>query len=432
MPCGSAQTETSEEARPSDLHSISFALFFAGVLAGIFHITTTGGFQQGYEMVAIARNIAFQGAFANPFAVGLTGPTAVNPPLYPMLLAGFFKIWKDPATVGWAALAANIAVNALSAALLPGVSLVMFKDRVPGIIAAIPWLAATKLMPAWDAAWTVAGLILFFLLSASTTKPGKDNVRNSALAGLVAAALALLNPASLLISLPWIGYLVATRRTTFRAARYCGVLFMTLSLVLSAWMLRNDLRLGSAVLRTNFGMSVYASNNDCAAPSMAEAERDGCYQAYHPNTSLREAQLLTTLGEVAYDRKRTADTMDWIGSHRDRFLRLTLSRVREFWFPDPEGDFYTAGAIWVITGLSIPGLILMAVRRKTVAIYLLAVSLIYPLLYYIVIAYVRYRYPVLWISALAAGYCVAELRPRLHSLSFTAGRDRDARSSPTS
>ncbi len=410
MLSGSAQTENREKVRRSDLRNISLALFFAGVLAGIFHMTATAGFGQGYEMVAIARSLAFHRAFANPFATGPTGPTAVNPPLYPMLLAGLFKMLKNPATVGWVALAGNIGMNALTAALLPRVSFVMFEDPAPGVLASVPWLVATKLMPAWDTAWTVAGLILFCLFSASTTRPEKDNFRNSALAGLAAAALALLNPASLLISLPWMAYLVATRRGTFRAARYCGVLIATLSLILSAWMLRNDFRLGSAVLRTNFGMSVYASNNDCAAPSLADAEREGCYQAYHPNTSAREAQLLRTLGEVAYDRKRTADAMEWIGSHRSRFLRLTLSRIRAFWFPDPEGDFYTAGAIWLITGLSIPGVILIGARRKTAAIYLLAVSLIYPLLYYIVIADVRYRYPALWISALAAGYCAVELR----------------------
>ncbi len=427
MLLGSAQSGSIEKVRRPDLRNASVALFFAGVLAGIFHMTATGGFREGYEMVAIARNLALHGAFANPFAVGPTGPTAVNPPLYPLLLAGLFKMLKDPATVGWVALAGNIAVNALTAALLPAVSFAMFKDRAPGVLAAIPWLAATKLMPAWDAACTVAGLILFCLLSAATTRPGKDTIRNSALAGLAAAGLALLNPASLLISLPWIAYLVATRRGNFRAARYCGVLFATLSLVLSAWMLRNDFRLGSAVLRTNFGMSVYASNNDCAAPSLADAEREDCYQEYHPNTSPSEAQLLRTLGEVAYDRKRTADAIQWIGSHRGRFLRLTLSRVREFWFPDPEGDFYTAGAIWLITGLSIPGLLLMGARRETAALYLVAVLLLYPLLYYIVIADVRYRYPVLWLSALAAAYfvrhCVAP---------FTTGRDRDASSSPIS
>jgi len=60
--------------------------------------------------------------------------------------------------------------------------------------------------------------------------------------------------------------------------------------------------------------------------------------------------------------------------------------------------------------LSIPGLILMARRREPVGIYLLTVLLLYPPMYYITIADVRYRYPVLWVSALAAGYCGAELR----------------------
>ncbi len=430
----SAQTEN------SNLRHLSLLLFLAGVLAGILHLAISRGFAFGgrFETVAIAHSLALHGAFADPYDVGPTGSTAVNPPLYPLLLAGLFKLLKDPLAVARAALAANLILNALTAMLLPRVSLVMFEDPAPGILAAVPWLVATRPMPAWDAAWTVTGLVLFCLLSASTTKPGKDSVRNSALAGLAAAALALFNPASLLISMPWIAYLVVTRRGdvnrgTFRAARYCGVLLATISLALSPWMLRNDLRVGGAVLRTGFGMSLYASNNDCAVPSLAEEVHAGCFQLYHPNASPGEAQLIRTLGEAAYDRKRTADAMEWIGSHRERFLRLTLSRVREFWFPDPEGDFYSAGAIWLITGLSIPGLILMVVRRKAAVLYLLAVSLIYPLLYYISIADVRYRYPALWISALAAGYWVCYCVPQvLTACRVTSGRNRGASSSPIS
>jgi hypothetical protein len=386
-------------------------------------MSTTGGFSEGYEMVAIARSIANHGTFANPFDTGTTGTTAVNPPLYPLLLACFFRIFRDPELAGWVALTGNIVANALTATLLPRVSAVMFGDAMPGVLAAIPWLVATKLMPAWDAAYTVAGLVLFCLLAASTMQPGKDTIRNGALTGLAAAVPAFLNPASLLVFVPWILYLAARRRT-LRAARYCGILLAVLCLLLSAWMLRNAFQLGAPVLRTNFGMSVYASNNDCAAPSMAENKRIGCYQAYHPNTSLAEAQLLRILGEVAYDRRRTADTMRWIGSHRDRFLNLTLMRVEKFWFPDAEGDPWSAGAVWLMTGLSIPGLILMARRRETVAFYLVAVLLVYPLMYYIVIADARYRYPVLWISALAAGY--------RGSAWLTFGRDRGASSSPIS
>lgn len=64
--------------------------------------------------------------------------------------------------------------------------------------------------------------------------------------------------------------------------------------------------------------------------------------------------------------------------------------------------------MWLITALSLPGLILMAKRREAVTIYILAVSAIYPLMYYVVVSDMRYRYPVLWLSLLPTGYLLRE------------------------
>ena len=51
----------------------------------------------------------------------------------------------------------------------------------------------------------------------------------------------------------------------------------------------------------------------------------------------------------------------------------------------------------------------MARNRVPVTIYVLPVLGFYPLMYYIVIADVRFRYPVLWLSLLPAGYFLAYL-----------------------
>jgi len=385
---------------------VSFALFTGGAIIGLLHLIGVIGFGRGFEMVAVARNLADHGAFADPFDAGSTGPTAANPPIYPLLLACMFKILRSPDLVTWAATMCNIMANALTASLLPQVGLVLFGDTLPGVIAALPCLAAMQLMPAWDTGYTIAGLILFCLFSASTMSMtgGKRNAAgHGALAGVAAGVLALLNPASLMVSLLWIAWLAA-RRKSMAVAWYCCALSATLCLVMAAWVLRNDVQLGAPVLRTNFGMSIYASNNDCASASLVEDEREDCYQRHHPNTSREEAHLVLTLGEVAYDRKRTADAMHWMAAHPDRFRRLTLSRLREFWFPLPGDHPYTAAVVWLITGLSVPGLILMAWRRESATLFLLPVLLVYPLMYYIVVTDIRYRYPVLWISALAAGY----------------------------
>jgi hypothetical protein len=86
----------------------------------------------------------------------------------------------------------------------------------------------------------------------------------------------------------------------------------------------------------------------------------------------------------------------------------------EFWFPD--GLDETLYAFWLSTVLFIPGLIVMARRREPVTAFVLFISLVYPLMYYIVVSCDRYRYPILWASQLPAGYCAVILMERIRSL----------------
>lgn len=178
-------------------------------------------------------------------------------------------------------------------------------------------------------------------------------------------------------------------------------------------------------------MTLYASNNDCAQSSMIRDLMNGCYQTHHPNSSMPEAEYLRTVGEVQYDKNRTADAKAWIRAHPAVFLKLTTRRILEFWFPPAEvipaeyafsNNFGLADydqrwmhqqhaidyAIWAVTGLSIFGLARMAFRREAVVVFVLAVLAIYPLMYYLVVSDVRYRYPVLWLSLLPAGYGICE------------------------
>ena len=41
-----------------------------------------------------------------------------------------------------------------------------------------------------------------------------------------------------------------------------------------------------------------------------------------------------------------------------------LTEFREFWFPTPEERAYMDYIVWLATALSLPGLILMALRRE--------------------------------------------------------------------
>ena len=157
------------------------------------------------------------------------------------------------------------------------------------------------------------------------------------------------------------------------------------------WCLRNDFVLGGFVSRTNLGMTLVASDSDCARSTLIRDQMNGCYGAHHPNENLQEAELVRSLGEIRYDRLRTAEAEAWMRANPRRFLELTGTRLIEFWFPAREvipvgTEFamdrvvpgYTqswthrqnriAWTIGFITLLSLPGIWLMVRRRLPVSI----------------------------------------------------------------
>ncbi len=396
-------------ATPNDVSPLFFLLAgFVGILQAHYQ---TVGWGSEFEMVSIARNLADHGAFANPFFALSTGPTAANPPLYPLGLAILMKLLRSPDLVLGAAVVGNILANAITAALLPYISFLFFGEVISGALASVLWWGAMQPLPSWDTSYTVVGLLFFCLISASDIKKSLHVIWLGALAGLVAGLLFLLNPSSLLVILPWLFYLYIRRRGHLpNAFEYLSLVLVVLCLIAFGWSARNYRQLGAFVVRTNLGMTLYASNNDCAQSTIIQEELSGCYQAHHPNVSVSEAHLLYSLGEVQYDRQRIADTRNWICSNPSRFFRLTLTRIVEFWLPPAElNPRYHARFISIITILSVPGLIFMVYRREPVTPFVMGVLLLYPLLYYIVVTDIRYRYPILWLSLLPAGYCVRQI-----------------------
>jgi hypothetical protein len=383
--------------------NISLTLLLAGGAAGIYHMTShVIPFGSGFEMVALAQNLVRHGSFGNPFAVLNTGPTAANPPLYPFLLALIIKVFRVPEIIAFAATLGNIIANALTANLIWRMSGLFSEDLRVGVVAAIFWILSSQLTPSWDVGYTVATLLIFCILTARTISRPRFLMSGIG-AGLLAGALFLFNPSTILISMPWLGWLAYKHRASRKqTVLYCCLVFGVLCLTGATWGLRNQQQLGRFVIRTNLGMTLYASDNDCARPSLVASEANNCYQAHHPNTSIDEAQLLKKLGEVNYDQVRKRDAEEWMRTHPGPLIRLMFARVRDFWFPIPDGHPFQSTVIWISTVLSIPGLLVMMRKRNEFRMFTGFVLLVYPMMYYIVVSDVRYRLPVLWLSLLPA------------------------------
>jgi hypothetical protein len=390
-------------------------LFVAGVIAGLSQFWFPAGicFGRGTETVDIARSLAHSGAFADPFGIAATGLTANQPPLFPLLLGALMKLVGDAPLFAFVATLVCIAVQALHAALLPRLSLLLFGELRTGIYAGGLSVLALRLMPSWDAIYTATGLILFCLLAARLLDKAASVRRAGAITGLFAGALTLLNPASLLVSAPCSLFFVRRRKLalcsllTFYPAFAIGVAAICLP-----WVVRNYVQLGVFGLRDNFGLTLFASNNPCAESSLALELASGCNQANNPTSSIGEARELQAVGEKEYDRRKTSAVIHWVLQNPQRFRELTVARVAQFWFPARYSinPVYYSYSAWIITLLSIPGLIIAVGRRMPAALLVLGVWLVYPTMYYLVVSDMRYRYPIFWLSLLCAGYSLSALQ----------------------
>ena len=424
--------------RPLDLirrhpGDASLVLMLAAGLAGAYSQWVLPA-RHGGEMWNLAWNLADHSAFANPFTTLDTGPAASNPPLAPLITAGLIRVFRVPFLIYVSSSLLSILANALSAALLPKLSRVFFGDIIPGVLAAVLWLFSMQVIPGWDTNYTAAGLISFACLTASLVGNETRHPKTlSFVAGVLAAALCLLNPASMLIWVPWIAYLLWRMGIYNRGAmKACGAIVGVAFIVVAGWCMRNHRAIGAFVIRTGMGIELYVSNNDCAQPTIMEEEVNGCFRKLHPNSNVQEAREYRRLGEVQYNKVRTEDAIVWIRAHPSRFAELSWARFLGFWFPAgdsiPNGfafqeDFGVhdymrkwnsrehriACAMSIGTALSLLGLAFMVHERRPVAWFVVTSMALYPLMYYVTIGDVRYRYPTLWVTLLPAGYFLTKI-----------------------
>src|SRR5271155_4794196 len=150
---------------------LSFLLQVAAV--GVFHQYRTrpaeDHFAFGWEMGRVARSIAMGQGFSNPYG-GNTGPTAWEPPLYPYLMAGVFKLFGIYTYASaWVLLSINSLFAALTAIPIFLIARKTFGERVAVWSARgwtlNPYIWYWSIHWIWDTTFTPLMLSLIFLLS---------------------------------------------------------------------------------------------------------------------------------------------------------------------------------------------------------------------------------------------------------------------------
>ena len=393
---------------------LSFALQLAAI--GLLHQYRVrpgyDHFEFGWEMGRVARSIAQGHGFSSPYE-GNTGPTAWEPPLYPYLMAGVFKLFGIYSQrSAWVLLSINSLFATLTCIPIYWIAHRTFGERVANWSAYAwglnPYVWYWSIHWIWDTTFTPLVLACVFLLAleltcvaAARAAPdapvgGRRNAELSAwiLFGALYAIGALANP-TMLGFLPFCGLWIWRQRFRRDLPTLGGVALSSLVFfaVLSPWVIRNyEVFHRFVFLRDDFGLQLRLGNGPYA---------DGMLMAYlQPNLNKLELEKFQNVGELAYAESCKRQAFDWIRAHPGRFAVITLKRFFYYWNGVPRetnsvapADFRTS-AFLATSVLALWGAI-RAVRQKRPGAWLFGGLIIfYPTIYYFVYPHARYRHPI--------------------------------------
>jgi hypothetical protein len=386
----------------------AFAMLPEGRLSGV-------EIPHGGEAVRVAWSLLNRGTFSDPFAAMPTGPTAHVAPVYPFLYAMFLKVFG----AGYASLlilwGVNIGFMALQMAMLPWISSRLGIGMMPGIVAAAlgSVSAHTRIDTEWECFFVGLFLMTVCLLTWRASTWG--TFPRAVLLGVVWGVLILSNPLTVLLLVAWPLIVVAAHpRAAWRlmGARSVAMICAAM-LTVAPWIARNHARFGAFIfVRDNLGLELATGNNPCAAATLVENVKSGCHHTVHPNSSPRVAKNVAAVGEYAFDQAKLRQAVTWIDGNRAAFLRLTLQRFRQFWFPTLERRWEEL-IVWPVTLLSAAGIVLLWRKNALFARLILVTWILFPVIYYLVPGEARYRYPIYWTMLLPAGCALADVLARI-------------------
>jgi hypothetical protein len=429
---------------------VGFALRVVVILVGhTYRIRADqGNFNFGFEAGRIARSLVTGHGYGNPFN-GFSGPTAWLPPLYPLLMAGAFKVFGVYSR--GAALALMVVDSALSAAIVPSVyeiaarcfdargiarrgatyaapvavwSAWMWAVYPAALQYAVHWvweMSLTACLFAWaivvalrlrgvgeeQEGHTSGAKALFFSkgMRPEAEASGYLSVgqpRNELLLwfvlGVLWGLIALTN-ASLMLCLPamlvWIAW-PELRRWRLSGKTVVGAVLTCVAFgaVLAPWVVRNVRVMGAPVLtRDNFGVEFYESTLE---------RNDGFpWGTTVPLwTGDPEYQQYVRMGEIAFAKMRGEQAKARIWARPWRTAKWTLDRFLFFWDGTPHAanghlanEFLRQVSYCFLSVCGLLGLGLMIRRRVEGAGLFALIFLLLPLPYYLVTVQPRFRHP---------------------------------------
>ena len=384
----------------SPLCTVTIALFIrlAWILIGHTYKfkSTDDHFGFGWEMGRIGASLAAGHGFSSPFGPP-TGPTAWEPPLYPYLIAGVFRLFGIYSrAAAFLLLAMNSVFSALTCFPIFLIARRMFSEKV-AVGSAWAWALLPNIIfwctrAVWET--SLAALLLTTIIYLTLTLEDRDGWLPWLQFGLIWGITAL-SSTSLLSFLPAAGLWAWYRRA--RLGKRSLALVVLASVVFFAcitpWLVRNHETFGKFIfIRDNFGAELRLGNGNGA---------DGTLMVYldatHDVYAMRQFQAM---GELPYIAMRKQQALDFIRADYARFAKLSVRRfvyfwnspprdTQPWWLGDVKSSLFLAASVLMFWGLG------LALRLGRPGAWLLFwLMLLYPAIYYFVYAIPRYRHPI--------------------------------------
>ena len=351
------------------------------------------------ETGSIARSLAQGKGYASPYERE-SGPTAILPPVYPLLVACTFKLLGIQSAASFYFLVAlNIAFATLTCIPIYKIGLRLGGNSTAaiaawlwalfpnGIFIPFEWIWETSL-----SALLAASLLWFTLKIAESTK-----LRDYLLHGALWGVTLMTNPAlgaAMPIFLIWT--IIRNKTISLQNFSRPALVIATALLCCLPWTIRNYTVFHRFIpFRSGFGFELYIGNNENYAPPFL----------YPPRVSFEREQLrYLHMGEVSFMDEEKRKAVAFIQQNPATFAKLVVLRIVQFWIGliHPLDAWQSHPALsdrlillcnLLAPFLGISGTFLLILRRHALTVPLLTFPVIYPIVYYGTHASLRYRHP---------------------------------------
>jgi len=229
--------------------------------------------------------------------------------------------------------------------------------------------------------------------------------------GLLWGLIALTNTALIILLpffLPWMIRQLPSSSQRLSGAAICLAVFV---LCLVPWTVRNYEALGRFILiRDNLPLELYEANNNTSSGLWTRNE--------HPGNDPATMRRFQELGEIRFMDEEKRELQEFVREHPERVLVFTLERIWYFWAAPPQAtvvagyDFRIARHLqfFLAALFAFAGLVLTFRRRNRYRWLLAAFLLIYPLPYYLVNPFPRYKHPIEPVMLILIVYGIWEAR----------------------